>query len=335
MHVPSFSDVFLCHYGTETLNTTVTGADEKTFRKWFWLVVVAISNLHAEVIVWNNRLNGATRLLPIHWVSVDGSHCPIQKVSPFWSGWKSFKRRGAAVCNEVCLSISQGFIVWVNRRLAQSHFFHCHLLTELEDGEKLLADDGYPGRDRYVTISNRFELDEVKKNIKARQEQINSRFKNYYYYYYEPPVPTQPAMNRNPPPAKEPWRLPQQQGRVQRRRPLLPTSAKTMTREQLRLPRLELPRRPPKAPPVTSKERMGTYSSPRFQRITQVSLRLPRRRPLHSCRRIPGPTFLALSQCPSTTSSRPSMVTGLTIMTADTWTEASQVMPHGSGAGGG
>jgi hypothetical protein len=54
-----------------------------------------------------------------------------------------------------------------------------HLMTELEDGEKVLADDGYRGRDLYVTVSNRFELDQLKKNIKARQEQINSRFKNW------------------------------------------------------------------------------------------------------------------------------------------------------------
>jgi hypothetical protein len=180
--------LFLRHYGTETLNTTVTGADEKTFRKWVWLFVFAISNLHAEVIVWDNRFNGATGLLPNHLVSVDGTHCPIQEVSPFWSGWKSFKIGGAAVCYEVCLSISQGFIVWVNGPFPASawpdlNFFDCHLMTELEDGEKLLADDGYRGRDRYVTISNpisnRFELDQVKKNIKARQEQINSRFKNW------------------------------------------------------------------------------------------------------------------------------------------------------------
>jgi hypothetical protein len=178
--------LFLRHYGTEILNSTVTGADEKTFRKWVWLFVNSISNLHAEVILWGNRFNGATdpATLPGHTVSVDGTHCPIQEVHPFWPGWKSFKIGGAALAYEICLSISQGHIVWINGPFPAGAWpdlkiFDSHLMTELEEGEKVLADDGYRGRERYVTIANRFELNQVKKNIKARQEQINSRLKNW------------------------------------------------------------------------------------------------------------------------------------------------------------
>jgi hypothetical protein len=50
-------------------------------------------------------LQWATGLLPNHLVSVDGTRCRIQEVSPFWSGWKSFKIGGAAVCYEVCLFV--------------------------------------------------------------------------------------------------------------------------------------------------------------------------------------------------------------------------------------
>jgi hypothetical protein len=76
--------LFLQHYASNTLHTTIAGADEKTFRKWVWMFVVIISNLHAKVIIWDNCFNGATRLLPNHMVSVDETHCPFQEVGPFW-----------------------------------------------------------------------------------------------------------------------------------------------------------------------------------------------------------------------------------------------------------
>jgi hypothetical protein len=70
--------------GTKTLDTTVTGADDKMLtRKWVWLFGNAISSLHAKIILCDNRFNGATGLLPNHMVSVDGTHCPTRRLVHF------------------------------------------------------------------------------------------------------------------------------------------------------------------------------------------------------------------------------------------------------------
>lgn len=42
--------LFLKVYATENVNSTLTGADEKTFRKWSWTFVHLISNLNSVSI---------------------------------------------------------------------------------------------------------------------------------------------------------------------------------------------------------------------------------------------------------------------------------------------
>ena len=42
--------LFLKAYNTEHVNASVTGVDEKTFRKWAWVVVKAIGDLYNSMV---------------------------------------------------------------------------------------------------------------------------------------------------------------------------------------------------------------------------------------------------------------------------------------------
>ena len=42
--------LFMKVYGTEELHTSLTGVDEKTFRKWSWIFIDAIADLECEVV---------------------------------------------------------------------------------------------------------------------------------------------------------------------------------------------------------------------------------------------------------------------------------------------
>ena len=91
---------------------------------------------------------------------MDGTHCPIEEQTPFWNGWYSPKFAGPAVAYEVAVSISGGDIVWINGPFPPGKWpdlkiFEHHLMTELEVGERVLADEGYRGLQRYVGKSVR------------------------------------------------------------------------------------------------------------------------------------------------------------------------------------
>ena len=51
--------MFLKVYAAEPVLAALAGVHERTYRKWTWCFVDAISTLQYSVIVWNNRFNNA------------------------------------------------------------------------------------------------------------------------------------------------------------------------------------------------------------------------------------------------------------------------------------
>lgn len=175
--------MFMKIYATNSvLCALVGGVDEKTYRKWTWIFVNAISYLEGSVILWRNRLKsdiGKTCL-----VTIDGTDFRIQNVKPFWRGWYSHKFHGPGIRYEVAICIQTGDIVWINGPFACGVFpditiFRSGLIHELRRGEKVEADDGYRGEGDFISTPDDYENEEQhheKDLARARHETGNGRF---------------------------------------------------------------------------------------------------------------------------------------------------------------
>lgn len=51
--------MFLKVYGTEPIHASIVGANEKTFRKWQWLIITALSNIKAVCYFFLLLLNNS------------------------------------------------------------------------------------------------------------------------------------------------------------------------------------------------------------------------------------------------------------------------------------
>lgn len=200
---------FLKVYTTEEVHSTICGASRPTFRKWIWKFVKLISSLKIvrksihfilifnmshynfkkwlsnkivvwfKKIFWQNRTN-SRRYRNLH-ITVDGTDCKIYEPSPFCTGWYSHKFHGPGLRYEVGLSISEGFLVWVNGPFACGYnpdqkIFNTNLKSKLSQNELVLADFGYGG-DRIVHDINGDR--DIASTLLARHETVNRRLKSF------------------------------------------------------------------------------------------------------------------------------------------------------------
>lgn len=116
------------------------------------------------------------------YASVDGTDCPINEPSPFCTGWYSHKLNGPGVRYEIGLSIKKGHIVWVNGPFECGKYpdiaiFKHNMVTDLIEGEKVVADNGY-NHFACITPSSVRDMDKsLHKRIRARHETVNARLK--------------------------------------------------------------------------------------------------------------------------------------------------------------
>ena len=107
-------------------------------------------------------------------VSVDGVDCRVPNHGPSFSSHKFAKKRG--VRYEVGLCILTGDIVWINGPFPCGDWndltiFRSSLISHLEPGERVEADDGYVGEyPSYVKCPAGFA---------NPQETVNKRFKHF------------------------------------------------------------------------------------------------------------------------------------------------------------
>jgi DDE superfamily endonuclease len=203
---------YMATYCTFDNMASRTGKDEKTLRKWTWIVIEFLadqdwvsvrycynyyfvvrktetltSQIFSQQIKWENRLiddNGS-----ICKVTVDGTDCRIFEPKPFSPKWFSHKFNGPALRYEVAVNIQNGWIVHVNGpfpagRYSDLKIARERLTTLLEnsvcEGEMALADGGY--QDGYLyfetpTGDNESEDQRMKAIARARHETINRRLK--------------------------------------------------------------------------------------------------------------------------------------------------------------
>lgn len=188
--------LFLKVYGTEDEHSVITHVHEQTFRKWSWIFIKLIANL--DVVSFINiailgydtltkcqirherRFEGA-QLGTNVFTSLDGVDFEILEQSPWDKKWFSQKFGGPGLRYEIGLCIITGNIVWAyggfpcgetpDINLARSYY-----VTEIEDGELTLADDGYKDP-RFIYPAKYPETQNDQKRIMKRHETVNHRVK--------------------------------------------------------------------------------------------------------------------------------------------------------------
>jgi hypothetical protein len=118
---------------------------------------------------------------------VDGTDFAIPQYGPAFSSHKFNMKSGLRY--EVGICIKTGDIVWLNGpfpcgRNPDITIFRKALLSHLNPGERVEADDGYIGdAPQYVkcpkAFTNPVETERMQQLVRNRQETVNKRFKNW------------------------------------------------------------------------------------------------------------------------------------------------------------
>jgi len=177
--------VFMRDYDVEENHAVLTGADEKTYRKWQWSFINEIALTESRVILWENRR--VDDILNDALTSVDGTDLQIPKYNPFWKGWFSHKVN-QGVRWEVALCLRTGEIVWIHGpfpcgRWPDIEIFRHSMMFHMDEDEKAEADDGYIGEPaKTLTPKNNTQNEsdaEYRQYTRARQESVNKRLKDW------------------------------------------------------------------------------------------------------------------------------------------------------------
>ena len=135
------------------------------------------------ILDWNYIGNG-----PTFFLSVDGTHCPIEEPRPFSKIWSSHKLgQKPGVNYQVGLSIYESKVLWVYGPappgpLNDIAVFRDRLKHKIPDGKRVIGDEGYRGEPEYVSTKNNFDpryMAEFKERVLARHESFNQRLKTF------------------------------------------------------------------------------------------------------------------------------------------------------------
>ena len=125
---------------------------------------VLLSNTEAAspLLACRSPLNGILAV-------IDCTCCPLLEPRKQFSAGRSAHKFGknAGVNYEVAQCLATGMIVWTNGPYPAGDYpdkdiFDRELILMLDEGERVLADSGYTGRDTYITVSNMCEQDPIK-----------------------------------------------------------------------------------------------------------------------------------------------------------------------------
>ena len=170
---------FFCAYPKEGHACAIAGGsggavDPKTHRKFVWAFIYAIANaesivvsscpltgvfisrnshilmLYLQILFENRKMSGS---LNNCLVSVDGTDLRIPQQGPAQKGnpFSSHKYKGkSALRYELAVDIKTGYLVWINGPFPAGAFpdveiFRSCLVEELDEDERVEADDGYIG----------------------------------------------------------------------------------------------------------------------------------------------------------------------------------------------
>ena len=131
--------------------------------KFYWL-----TNLQ---IKFSRRFRNVNNRNKRHiFISIDGTHCPIFELCLFSPHYFSHK-----MSYEIGLSLRSSDIVWVNGGFLAGKYndikiAYYRLFNWLEDGEKVVADDGYCGSQKVIYPKSGRSDNRLLRKILARHE---------------------------------------------------------------------------------------------------------------------------------------------------------------------
>jgi len=198
--------MFMKTYGTCSELACIFEVDEKTFRKWIWLIIIAISkiedivsrkciivllllcyltDLYFQKIEWENRFMMADayqRCL----VVIDGTDFKINEPFPFDPSYFSHKFNHAALRYKIGVCIKTGWIVWVLGPFAAGAWPDLRISREvlhyeLCDQEMYVADGGYKDGNGWSVNPDGTHTFAQRQfaTARARTETINGCFKKF------------------------------------------------------------------------------------------------------------------------------------------------------------
>lgn len=160
------------------------GCSEKTFRKYFWLIVDLLADLASTLVQWSNRKENCARADYPFKISVDGVDFRIKEPIPFDPKWYSHKFNGPGVRYEIALAIYSDNIVWFSGPYpcgeeSDLHIFKSRGLQNLLKmaNERCIADGTYKTSQVSGKGKGNPEWRNAKNRIRARHETINKRLK--------------------------------------------------------------------------------------------------------------------------------------------------------------
>lgn len=136
----------------------------------------------------NVQLNWRNRKCNVSYqmanVSVDGTDLVIKEPSPFDSKWFSHKTNGPGVRYEIGIQIHTGIAVWAHGPFPCGSYtdlriFRLRMKLLLDDGEKVIADRGYPDGKVINPDSEANMYSTFNATVRARHETFNSRLKSF------------------------------------------------------------------------------------------------------------------------------------------------------------
>jgi hypothetical protein len=148
------------------------------------LIILFCTNASPPKILFENCFIGDTGEDCL--ILVDGVDFKMPHYGPTFSSHKFTKKSGLQY--EIGICIKTGSLVWINGPFAcgkwnDIQIFRSSLLSHLEDGERVEADDGYVGEAHYVKCPKNFtnpkENEKMQSYVHHHHETVNKRFKDW------------------------------------------------------------------------------------------------------------------------------------------------------------
>lgn len=180
-----YAYVLLKKYAGDDGNAKMVGCHPNTFRKWAWLFIPLVHDLHHQVIRMDIRLIGWNKLITMASIVYDATTFGCFDKWPFDSKMWDIKRHKAGLKYDVASSIHNGYIVhwsgWHKGGKSDIAIFREDLKLKLEPGECVEADAGCSGecclKNPQVAKSRRAK--QQKGIARARQECVFCKMKKF------------------------------------------------------------------------------------------------------------------------------------------------------------
>jgi hypothetical protein len=186
---------FLSRYPTEYQREGLWKVSRNTLRKSGWTYVECIGALKADKIVWPAGNYGTDQWViafdGVHFATEEKVHPTLPKDPSIFS----YKHNCAGFVYEFGVSLSESRCIWMNGPFDAGTyndgkiFRDEGLLAKLRSTNKRgIADGGYRGHSKYVSMPNSHDSDEVKlfkRRARQRNEKYNGVLKTFYSLGYK------------------------------------------------------------------------------------------------------------------------------------------------------